>query len=295
MDWTQRANIIENQTDLGRRESQVFVLNRKGYNLNEISERIREVDGESPKIKTLKSIISKLKKRYMRMRMGEKVMNKSLDDVLLPHRCEFEFNRSLSTVVYIGKIAAGKTVAAKKHALQLRKNQDVEHVIVIDVLSEWKKIQNLEGVTVKDMSGRRSTEETVKELKEIADGLQDDKNYAIFIEQGHYLSDHNVDTKELYKYLRNLDANISLRLISQSYKELTEPSAIDIDVYNIFRMDTDLPEDVGIKSLGIATPRNLSGGINDPVSEAIQYNKVDDDATLNCVYITEEERKLIEI
>lgn len=292
MDWKQKAEIIENQTSLGKRESQVLALDKGGFDIDEVLEMISEVEDDVPTVETLKSIRSKLRKRDIQMRIGTRIMDGGVENALLPHRSDFEPNKSVTTVAYLGSIGSGKTVGAQKHALDLIGDDDGAEVIVIDVLDEWRNFQDVEMISVKDLSQERSGDSILRKVKSTVHEMQEDKNYVIFIEQAHYLLSDDEGMSELYRTLEETNARISLRLISQAYDDFVSPN-FDIDVYNIFRMDTNPLPDMGVENLGIVTPRNLSTGTKKPTSEVIQYDVANEEASLWCVYLTDEEREIL--
>lgn len=173
---------------------------------------ISEVEDDVPTVETLKSIRSKLRKKDIQMRIGKRIMDDGVENILLPHRSDFELNKSVTTVAYLGSIGSGKTVAAQKHALDLIDDEDVEKVI--DVLQEWRNLQDAEMISMKGLSQQPSTSRILREIKNTVDEMQKHENYIVFIEQAHYLVSDYERIDELYRILEDTSARISLRLIS---------------------------------------------------------------------------------
>jgi hypothetical protein len=154
-------------------------------------------------------------------------------------------------------------------------------------VNAWRNLPNVEMISIKDLSQERSGGVILRKIKDTVDEMQENKNYVIFVEQARLILSDDKIMKELYRTLEETSARISLRLIAQDYYEFASPY-VEVDIYNIFRMDTNPLPDMGVKNLGRVTPRNLSTGTEEkPVSEVIQYHVAKEEASLYCVYLTE--------
>lgn len=293
MNWINEYKLIENTTHLGKRESQVLTLDKREYNAEQIKTKISDLEGESPKINTIESIKSKLKRKRIKSVFTNNAI--TTNNLILPCKLNNEFNREQTVYSYIGQIGCGKTVTAADHTVRLSENDNVDRIDILSPIEkEWDYIDNINDNKISTYYPKStSSKEEIKEylidqLFDCIESYDSSYNCAIFIDQAYYILNDDKYVTEIKNKLDDLEANISLRLIVHDINDINNIN-LDIDVYNIFRLSSnDNLKEIIDEKLTIS-PKNLHiGREEEPWSEVIQVNKLENNYNLYCSYITDE-------
>lgn len=289
MNWKLKSKIVHNITNLGKRESQVLVLSKNDFSVEEIKEKIQGFEGKSPETQTIRSIRSKLNRHHIKSTFLTNIFNSSFDSIQNPSLSENDFRDSLTIHGYCGQIGSGKTVLTKQHALELNEKPFVDTIQVIDVLDSYG-IDCVDTYSDFDINDNVS-ELIVEKISSLINSYTKNSNVVLFIDQAHYILSNPDHIHKVITQLDQCAANISLRLVTQEIKDF-KPILDRIHIFNLLRVSN--PKDSILRYNLPVSPTSLHvGTAENPWNEIIRINTQQDNSELQMSYLTEEQQNKI--
>lgn len=294
MSWIDKYMMTKNVTGLGKRESQILVLDNMGMSTEKIQTKIEDLEGDRPEKSTIRSIKSKLKRKKIRQSFTNIALDGSVDKMNLESINKDEFSDKITTYAYCGMIGCGKTVASARDAYNLSNNVYVDKVDIINILDDKTLINAAHNDKIEshNLGECRDIEIIVDKIYDCISKYEPNKNYVLFIDQSHYITTNENTFSEIVDYIETTHANVSIRLVSQTYKEFINME-YDIDFYNIFRIEGG--NDIVSKFDLNLDPSNLNPGTRQrkPWSEVIRVDTNKNSSEIRCVYLSEDEKEIL--
>jgi CRISPR/Cas system-associated endonuclease/helicase Cas3 len=294
MSWIDKYMMTKNVTELGKRESQILVLDNMGISIEKIQTKIEDLEGDRPEKSTIRSIKSKLKRKKIRQYFTNIALDDSVDKMNLKSTNEDEFSDKITTYAYCGMIGCGKTVASARDAYNLSNNIYVDKVDIINILDDKTLINAAHNDKIEshNLGDCIDIEVIMDRIYDCISKYEPNKNYVLFIDQAHYITTNEDTLSKIIDYIKTTDANVSLRLVSQTYKEFINMKH-GIDFYNIFRIESADSDIISKYDLNIS-PSNLHVGTEKrPWSEVIRVDTNKNSSKIRCVYLSEDEKEIL--